>query len=169
MPLSVELTRIRDEIRGHAKAVGLDFFEVQFEVLDWNQMNVIASYAWMGAKDWVHAAAAKAGVWNMAMTLATEWGPYGITINSLAPGAVYTEGVEKARQLTKEKFEAIATPRSPVGRVTTVEEVGQVAAFLVSDMASYITGATIVMDGGTSLHRDRPPERTRRRTDEEKA
>ncbi|HVE83973.1 MAG TPA: SDR family NAD(P)-dependent oxidoreductase, partial [Myxococcales bacterium] len=58
-------------------------------------VNVIATYAWTGAPGVVHSAAAKAGVWNMTMTLAAEWGARKIRVNSVAPGIVVTEGASK--------------------------------------------------------------------------
>src|SRR5216684_268999 len=51
-------------------------------------VNIIATYAWTGSPGVAHSAAAKAGVWNLTMTLAAEWGPKKIRVNSVAPGVV---------------------------------------------------------------------------------
>src|ERR1700694_1348677 len=58
-------------------------------------VNMTATYAWTGAPGVVHSAAAKAGVWNLTMTLAAEWGPKRIRVNAVAPGVVVTEQASK--------------------------------------------------------------------------
>jgi len=91
-------------------------------------------------------AAAKAGVINYTKTAALELAPHGIRVNALAPDITLTEGIA-----------AIAPPGSearfgntvPMGRPGHVDEMARAAVFLASDMASYITGQTIHVDGGT--------------------
>ena len=91
-------------------------------------------------------AAAKAGVINYTKTAALELAPHGIRVNALAPDITLTEGIK-----------AIAPPGSearfgdtvPMGRAGHVDEMAGAAVFLASDLASYITGQTIHVDGGT--------------------
>jgi 3-oxoacyl-[acyl-carrier protein] reductase len=91
-------------------------------------------------------AAAKAGVINYTKTAALELAPHGIRVNALAPDITLTEGIA-----------AIAPPGSearfghtvPMGRAGHVDEMAGAAVFLASDLASYITGQTIHVDGGT--------------------
>lgn len=89
-------------------------------------------------------AAAKAGVINYTQTAAFELAPHGIRVNALAPDVTLTEGLASLGNLSSEIGRAI-----PMGRPGHVDEVASAAVFLASDMASYITGQTIHVDGGT--------------------
>jgi 3-oxoacyl-[acyl-carrier protein] reductase len=89
-------------------------------------------------------AAAKAGVINYTKTAAFELAPHGIRVNALAPDVTLTEGLASLGSLSSEIGHAI-----PMGRPGHVDEVASAAVFLASDMASYITGQTIHVDGGT--------------------
>lgn len=97
-----------------------------------------------GIPHMVHAAAARAAVENLAGGLACEWSRYGIRAVCVAPGNIATEGLSQygAEQVA-------AWERSvPLGRLGSAAEVGEVIAWLCSPGASYITGTTIVVDGG---------------------
>lgn len=96
----------------------------------------------------VHSAAAKAGVLSLTRTLAVEWGSkYGIRTNAIAPGPIErTGGAEKLFE--SEKAMARTMNSVPLGRLGTPEEIAALAAFLLSDEASYINGDCITMDGG---------------------
>lgn len=89
-------------------------------------------------------AAAKAGVINYTKTAAFELAPHGIRVNALAPDITITEGLANLGGLSSDIGQAI-----PMGRPGTVDEVASAAVFLASGMASYITGQTIHIDGGT--------------------
>lgn len=88
----------------------------------------------------------KGGMRMMMRNLAVELGPLGITINNVAPGAIETP-INTALLRDQPKLDALLR-NIPVGRLGTPEDVAGVVAFLVSDEASYVSGATYVIDGG---------------------
>ncbi len=83
----------------------------------------------------------------MTATLAKELAPYGIQVNAVAPGFITTEMIEAIPEEKKEEY----LKNIPMGRLGKVEEVAEVVNMLCSDVASYITGQVIVIDGGLSL------------------
>jgi 3-oxoacyl-[acyl-carrier protein] reductase len=87
--------------------------------------------------------AAKAGMDGLMRAVALEVGPSGVTVNAVQPGWIAT-----GSQLPDE---AAAGLHTPLGRSGTADEIAEVVAFLASDRASYITGATIVVDGGNTI------------------
>jgi NAD(P)-dependent dehydrogenase (short-subunit alcohol dehydrogenase family) len=91
-------------------------------------------------------AAAKAGVINYTKTAALELAPHHIRVNALAPDITLTEGIEA---LASPGFEEQIAFTVPMGRAGHVDEMAGAAVFLASDLASYITGQTIHVDGGT--------------------
>lgn len=90
--------------------------------------------------------AAKAGVVALTRQCAVEWGPSGVRVNSVAPGMVRSNmsGAVYANPVLSEKRRLLA----PLQRIGEPEEVGRVVAFLLSADASYVTGNTIMVDGG---------------------
>ncbi|MDF5751674.1 SDR family oxidoreductase [Spongiactinospora sp. TRM90649] len=115
-------------------------------------VNVVATYAWTGHPGTVHSAAAKAGVVSMTKTLAVEWARYGIRLNCVAPGPTETEGAGAALWGSPEERERVLSS-VPLRRFASAEEIAGLTALLLSDRASYITGATLTADGGQSLGR----------------
>lgn len=96
-----------------------------------------------------HVGAAKAGNDNMMRNLALEWGKFGIRVNSVAPGPIAdTEGMKR---LLPEGMDEDFKSAIPLGRFGTVDEIGQIACFLASPLASYVTGTVLVADGGQNL------------------
>lgn len=91
---------------------------------------------------------AKAGVNHMAATIANELTSHGIRVNAIQPGWTDTPG---ERQYTDEEEMKEGAKKLPFGRLATIEEMGQAATFLCSDAASYITGATLRVDGALAL------------------
>jgi NAD(P)-dependent dehydrogenase (short-subunit alcohol dehydrogenase family) len=94
-------------------------------------------------------ATAKAAVIGMCRGGARELGPFGITVNVLAPGAIDTEIM--GGRLTEERKAAMSAG-IPLGRVGQPEEIAAAVAFLLSEGAGYINGATIQLDGGKHMH-----------------
>lgn len=92
--------------------------------------------------------AAKAGVLALTQNAALELGP-AIRVNAVAPGMIHTPLTEIV--VSNEEWRTAAESGTPAGRVGTADEVAQVIAFLSSDAASYVTGQTIVIDGGSML------------------
>jgi 3-oxoacyl-[acyl-carrier protein] reductase len=91
-------------------------------------------------------AAAKAGVINYTKTAAFELAPHGIRVNAIAPDVTVTEGL---MQLSPDGVRPEVSQAIPLGRLGEVDEIASTAVFLASEMASYITGQTIHVDGGT--------------------
>jgi NAD(P)-dependent dehydrogenase (short-subunit alcohol dehydrogenase family) len=115
-------------------------------------LNIIATYAWTGNPGTAHSAAAKAGVWNLTKTLAVEWAPLGIRVNCLAPGPTETEAAS-ANLFPTEEIRAAMTAAIPLRRFATLDDIVSSARFLLSDEGGYITGETLVLDGGESLYK----------------
>ncbi len=115
-------------------------------------VNLVATYAWTGGPGTVHSAAAKAGVVNLTRTLAVEWGPQGIRVNAIAPGPVDTPQ-SRERLWPDEGIRQALLAKVPLGRFGEPEEIANACAYLVSDYASYITGAVLTIDGGAWLEK----------------
>lgn len=115
-------------------------------------LNMLATYAWDAGPGVVHSAAAKAGVMSLTRTLAVEWGrKYGFRVNGIAPGPIErTGGAEKLFQSEKAKERTIQSV--PLGRTGTPEEIAELAAFIMSDKASYMNGEIVTLDGGQWLN-----------------
>ncbi|HTZ96098.1 MAG TPA: SDR family oxidoreductase [Terriglobales bacterium] len=113
-------------------------------------LNIAATYTTSGSAYVVPSAVSKAGVVALTRSLAVEWGDRGIRMNAIAPGPIPTEGAF-SRLLPSGNFEKLVLDRNPLGRFGTVEELANLAAFLVSDGCAYINGEVVVMDGGEWL------------------
>lgn len=94
---------------------------------------------------------AKAGVIHLTKTLACEWGPSGVRVNCIAPAYTRTPMVEDLLQ--RKIFDpTLIEKRTPLGRLASPLEMAHASAFLLSDWASYITGAIVPVDGGWSAY-----------------
>lgn len=109
-------------------------------------INVTSIEGVRAAPGYAAYAAAKAGVINYTKTAAFELAPHSIRVNALAPDLTETEGL---LSMSPGRLPPSATQMVPMGRAGHVDETASVAVFLASDMASYITGQTIHVDGGT--------------------
>lgn len=116
----------------------------------WGRIINIASVAsggvGVGIAGGAHYTASKGGIIGMTETLAVEWAPLGINVNVIGPGAIDTPMVGAA-QLPKEVMDAMLQG-IPLKRMGKPEEVSAAVVFLASDEASYVTGATLYVDGG---------------------
>ena len=110
---------------------------------------VLISSMWgmVGASCETMYSATKAAVQMMARSLAKEVGPSGVRVNCVAPGAVDTDMM---KCYSEEDKQALAD-ETPLGRIATCEDIAQAADFLLGDKASFITGQTLVVDGGFTL------------------
>jgi citronellol/citronellal dehydrogenase len=115
-------------------------------------VNVIANIA-RGFPGMAHTGAARAGVENLTRTLAVEWAPYDVRVNAIAPGIITSTGT---LQYPPELVRA-SVQRTPQQRAGTVEEVAHAIVYLASPAASFVTGATLYIDGGASLWGDTWP------------
>lgn len=112
-------------------------------------LNISATLHYAGTLRQLHVSAAKAGVDALTRNLAVEWGPYGIRVNALAPGII--EGTEGVTRLVPEPQRAAVAARTPLGRLGRIDDIAAAALFLSSSAASFINGATLVVDGGLWL------------------
>ncbi|MBI1783905.1 SDR family oxidoreductase [Candidatus Sumerlaeota bacterium] len=113
-----------------------------------NILSIIATYAWTGAPLVVPSAAAKAGVLALTRSLAVEWGPRGVRLNCIAPGAIVTEGASQNLAFASEEAQKMIKANNPLRRLGTQDELADLAAFLLSDYSGYINGDCVTMDGG---------------------
>lgn len=112
-------------------------------------VNVIANI-YRGFPGMAHTGAARAGVENLTMSLAVEWAQFGIRVNAVAPGLIASSGMS---QYPRELVD-LAIAKCPQKRAGTVDEVAGPIAFLASRAASFISGATLRVDGAQSLWGD---------------
>ncbi|MGH7911864.1 MAG: SDR family NAD(P)-dependent oxidoreductase [Candidatus Dormibacteraceae bacterium] len=89
----------------------------------------------------------KAGVSGLVRALAVEWGPAGCTVNAVGPGVIRTPLTQAYMEANPERLQA-AIANTPLRRVGEAEDVAGVVAFLASDAAGFVTGQTVVVDGG---------------------
>ena len=113
-------------------------------------LNITTTYAENGSAYVVPSAVAKAGVLALTRSLAVEWGGRGIRFVAIAPGAIRTEGAF-SRLLPTEAMEKALLEHNPLHRLGTLQEISNLASFLVSDHAGYINGEMVYMDGGEML------------------
>lgn len=113
-------------------------------------LNISAPQAFNPTKFQAHVCAAKAGVDMLTRVLAMEWGPEGVRVNSIVPGPIGgTEGIRRLAP-TPEAVQRM-TDSVPLQRMGRVQEIADMALFLASSYASFVTGAIIPVDGGSSL------------------
>ncbi|XP_059717615.1 peroxisomal 2,4-dienoyl-CoA reductase [(3E)-enoyl-CoA-producing] isoform X2 [Haemorhous mexicanus] len=113
-------------------------------------VNITATLSYRGQALQVHAGAAKAAIDAMTRHLAVEWGPNNIRVNSLAPGPILgTEGFRRLGGKFAEKSNQFSV--IPLQRAGNKTEIAHSALYLASPLSSYVTGTTLVVDGGSWL------------------
>ena len=112
-------------------------------------VNILTTWIWTGSPYVVPSAMSKSGIHAMTQSLAAEWGKYGIKINGIAPGPFPTKGAWDRLNPGSNDDGMINTV--PLGRVGEMEELQNLATFLMADGCDYLTGQTIGLDGGQYL------------------
>ena len=112
-------------------------------------LNISATLHYVGTVAQLHVSAAKAGIDALTRSLAVEWGEHGIRVNGIAPGPI--AGTEGVRRLLVGPAKEKAEKMTPLGRLGEVDDVSKAALYLCSELASYVTGVTLVVDGGLWL------------------
>lgn len=110
-------------------------------------INLGSEVFFTGSHGFVHYVASKGGVIGLTRALAIELGPYGICVNAVAPGYTDTEASRSIADVTK-----YDTSRTPLRRLERPEDVVGIVAFLASDESDFITGQTVLVDGGRAMH-----------------
>ncbi len=113
-------------------------------------VSIAVTWARNGGPFVVPSAMSKSAIQAMTMSLAQEWGRFGIRLNAIAPGEIPTEGMSKRLSPGAEPG-AATTARNPMGRVGRIEELQNLATFLMSDGCDWLTGEMIAMDGAQAL------------------
>ncbi|RYE42726.1 MAG: SDR family oxidoreductase [Hyphomicrobiales bacterium] len=119
-------------------------------------INITAPQSCVPMRYQVHACAAKAGVDQLTRVLALEWGREGVRVNAISPGPIEgTEGFDRLIASTEEQ-RTRAIQATPLRRMGTVADIADLALFLASPHASYISGAVIPCDGGGAFDSVKP-------------
>lgn len=120
-------------------------------------VNIVSTSVKQPQEQLVLSNSLRASVVGLAKTLSVEWGPAGIRVNNVCPGSISTKRIREVyaaqaraagvslAEMTRRREAAI-----PLGRLGTIEEIGETVAFLASPLASYITGQTLSVDGGST-------------------
>lgn len=112
-------------------------------------LNISATLHYLATPMQIHVSAAKAGVDAITRNLSVEWGRHGIRVNGIAPGPI--EDTEGMKRLLPDEIKDKIRRKIPVGRFGRIADIENAALFLCSDAASYISGVTLVVDGGQWL------------------
>jgi citronellol/citronellal dehydrogenase len=110
----------------------------------------MAADMWRGMPGMAHSGAARAGMVNLTKTAAYEWAHAGVRVNCVAPGWIASSGMDTYEGMTKALIPKLKE-HVPLGRIGVEAEVSAVVCFLLSPAASFVTGATIPIDGGSPL------------------
>ena len=120
-------------------------------------LSILTTWVWNGGPFTVPSAMSKAGINIMTKSLAVEWAPHGIRLNAIAPGPFPTKGAWERlnpgsmRSGTMGSETESSAQGNPMGRVGKMEELRNLATFLMADGCDYLTGETIAIDGGGFL------------------
>ncbi|MBM7565162.1 SDR family NAD(P)-dependent oxidoreductase [Paenibacillus sacheonensis] len=143
------------DLRGHFLAIQnvLPFMKEQGRG---SIVNIASVHALQTQPHFSVYAAVKGGVVSMSRSIALEYAPLGIRINTVLPGMTRNSNVDRRmaplNEKEREDLERKMARNIPLGRIAEAAEIGEAVAFLASDRASFITGSTLVVDGGESSH-----------------
>lgn len=129
-----------------AQAVGREMLRNQYGRII-NMASVAGLRSSTRGPHYASYAASKAGLMGLTRELAAAWGGQGIRVNAIAPGFFHSRLADKAIELVEPSIKA----RNPIPRVGDAGELKGVAVFLASDASNYITGQTIIVDGGATI------------------
>lgn len=115
-------------------------------------ISITSTHGMIGAPQRAAYGISKAAVIQMTRMLAIEWAEHGIRVNSVAPGRVDTPSPLRAAHSNDPKYMQAVVNKIPLKRVATSEDVAGAVAYLASPAASYITGHTLVLDGGLTAY-----------------
>jgi len=113
-------------------------------------VSILVTWVRNGGPFVVPSAMSKSAIHAMTMSLAVEWGAHGIRLNAIAPGEIPTEGMNKRLSPGEVPGERTIR-RNPMGRHGTMDELGNLAAFLLSDQCGWINGEMVALDGAQAL------------------
>ena len=111
-------------------------------------INIASTAGVDGSPTMAHYGAAKAGVINFTKSLSVEWGKHNILVNCIAPGLIETEGVKTQMKLDPEVVKETLKRSASLARYGQPEEVAYAVVFLASEASSFVTGETVVVNGG---------------------
>jgi len=120
----------------------------------WGRVISLSSISALGNRGQVNYSAAKAGLQGFTKTVAIELGPFGVTANAIAPGFIasdMTRATAERMGVDFKEFTAAVAKETPVRRVGVPEDISNVASFLASDEASFVSGQILYVAGGPSV------------------
>lgn len=128
--------------------------QAHFVPQKWGRIVNLSSVSALGSRGQANYSAAKMGLQGFTRTLAIELGPFGVTVNAVAPGFIVTAMTDATAVrlgTDPETYRKMAAEATPVRRVGEPEDIANAIAFLVGDDASFVTGQTLYVDGGAKL------------------
>jgi len=142
----------------HANAGGTFFLTQQFarHLVETKRpgcvVNIASTHGILGAAERSTYGISKAAILQMTRMLAIEWAPHGIRVNAVAPGRVNTPSPSRAATTSDPKYMQVMADRVPLRRLATAEDVARAVAYLAGAGGEFITGQTLVIDGGLTVY-----------------
>lgn len=115
-------------------------------------INIASTHGILGAAERSTYGISKAAILQMTRMLAIEWAPHGIRVNAVAPGRVNTPSPSRAATTSDPKYMQAIADRVPLRRLATAEDVAGAVSYLASASGEFITGQTLVIDGGLTVY-----------------